>query len=107
MKELKNFVKNTYFYEQVKRVGNLAVYKQRLEEGRGCLAYEVIYIRRRAETKLFDNIMPAAEYGPSNEEFGHFGFSFPTLELAEKRFDELIETNYYQQNDIKNAKIKG
>jgi hypothetical protein len=105
MKELKNFTKNTFFYEQVKRIGNLAIYKQRLEEGRGCLAYEVIYIRRRKETLLFDNIMPATEYGPSNEEFGRFGFSFPTLETAEKRFLELINSKYFEENDKKNNEV--
>ena len=106
MKELKNFVKNTFFYEQVKRVGNLAIYKQRLEEGRGCLAYEVIYIRRRAETKLFDNVMPAAEYGPSNEEFSRFGWSYPSLELAQKKLDFLIETRHFEENDKRNEKIE-
>jgi len=82
-------------------VGNLAIYKQRLEEGRGCLAYEVIYIRQREETKLFNNVMPATEYGPSNENFGHFGWSFPDLERAEKKLDELIKSNCFTEQDKK------
>jgi hypothetical protein len=73
MKKLTDFAKNTFHYSVIHRYGNLAVIKASTKEG-GAVAYETIHIREREETKLFDNIMPATEYGPSNENFGEQGW---------------------------------
>jgi hypothetical protein len=89
------FVKNTFFYEQILRNGQFAIYKQRLNATadkpvRGCLAFEVIKIREKEECVMFDKVVEAHEVGPSNEDFGQFGWSYPTLERAKDKLHLLI-----------------
>jgi len=98
MKKLTEFAKNGMHYKIIRREGNVAIAKASIEKGLGAVAYDVILIREREETKLFNNIVPAAEYGPSNENFGVFGFSYPNLEMANKKFDWIIETDYFNRN---------
>ena len=89
------FVKNTFAYEQVLRDGQIAIYKQRLNATadkpvRGCLAYEVVKIREKEESVMFGNVVEAHEYGPSNEDFGRWGFSYPDLDRAKTKFHALV-----------------
>ena len=84
------FGKNTFFYEQVIRNGQIAIYKQRLRPGAGCLAFEVIIIRKKEESVMFGKTVEAHEIGPSNEEFGRWGFSYPDLERAKAKFHALV-----------------
>lgn len=91
MEKLLNYSKNKFYYELVLRQDDFAIFRQRLEPGRGCLAYEVIRIRFREESTIFDKIWPAAEYAPSNEEWGTHGWTLPTLEAAQIKLKEVIE----------------
>ena len=99
MKLLEDFVKNTFYYELLKRYGNIAIYKQRLRKGEGGLAYEVFHVREREEMILFGNICPAAEYGPSNENFGSLAWSMPSLVRAEEKMKELIHENRFKTRE--------
>jgi hypothetical protein len=91
MRKLENYKKNSFYYELVKRVDNFAIFKQRLRPGVGCLAYEVIVIRSYETHMRGENVVQASEFAPGNEEFGKFGWSFPTLEEAEVKFQWLIK----------------
>lgn len=89
------FGKNGFHYEQVLRNGQIAIYKQRLpatedKPVRGCHAYEVIVIRKKEESVMFGRVVEAHEIGPSNEEFGRLGWSYPTLERAKAKLHELV-----------------
>lgn len=75
--------------EELKREGDVAIFS--LSNKTHLLGYEVIIIRSRKESLLFGNVLPEAEYGPSNEEFGRFGWYFVELKFAEKKYLELIE----------------
>jgi hypothetical protein len=99
MKLLEDFVKNGFYYEQVRRHANVVIYKQRLRKGEGGLAYEVFHVREREEMELFGNICPAAEYGPSNEDFGSQAFSYPNLARAEAKMDELIREDRFKTKE--------
>lgn len=96
MKLLEDFVKNGFYYEPLKRIGNIAIYKQRLRKGEGGLAYEIFHVREREEMELFGNICPATEYGPSNEAFGVEGFSYPSLVRAEAKMEELLREDRFE-----------
>jgi hypothetical protein len=98
MKKLTDFAKNTFHYVVHKRYGNLAIIKALTKSG-GTVAYDVIHIREREETKLFDNVMPASEYAPGNEEFSTHGWSYPNEIMAEKKFQELIETDRFKTKE--------
>ena len=82
--------KNTFHYEQITRDGDIAIFKQRLREGVGCLAYEVIVIRKDPEREIAGVVIPAHERAPGNEEWGRFGWTFPTLERARAKMKELV-----------------
>lgn len=89
------FVKNTFAYEQVLRNGQFAIYKQRLNATadkpvRGCLAYEVIRIKQVPEGEMFGKVVEAHEAGPSNEQFGTDGWTYPDLERAKAKFHALL-----------------
>jgi hypothetical protein len=104
MEKLVNYSKNKFYYELVVRQGNFGIFRQRLEPGKGCLAYEVIHIRFREETILFDKVWPATEYAPSNEEWGSHGWTLPTLEAAQNKLKELVEKEKNEQ-DNKNKRL--
>lgn len=73
--------------KQVKRDGRVAMYK--IQEPYG---YEVIVIRERPDHDAFGKHFPAAESYPSSEEWGTYGWSYKTEDLAgaEKRFALLL-----------------
>jgi hypothetical protein len=84
------FRKNGFHYELMKREGDIAMVKQRLEPGRGLLAYEILRIRRAEAREMHGKAIEAAEYGPCNEDFGKHGWSYPTIERAEAKFSEMV-----------------
>lgn len=83
--------KNGYHYEQVIRDGDIAIFKQRLRPGVGCLAYEVIRIQVKPEVTIMDKVTPEREVAPGNEEWGLMGWTFPTLERAKAKMRELTD----------------
>ena len=99
MKILEDFAKNGLHYKIVLRKDNLAILKACSKESGGAVAYDVIVIRERKETKIFDNLMPATEYGPSNEEGGSFLWSYPNMEMAQGKFDELVESGRFNKGE--------
>lgn len=74
--------KNGFHYEVLLRRGPFAIAQQRLRPGQGCLAFEVFRVKQLKETQMFDRTIEAHEAVPSNEEWGHKGWTYPTLEAA-------------------------
>jgi hypothetical protein len=74
-------------FTQVKRVGDIAIYKQ--TKARRSPAFEVVTIRRREASVAFGKEFPATEYYPHNEDWGTYGFTYRTLDEAERKFEEL------------------
>lgn len=85
------FKKNTFTYELVQRDGDIAIYKQRLRPGEGCLAYEVIRVLKAETYEIMGNTVEAHEYAPGNESFGKDGWTYPTLERAKAKMRELLD----------------
>ena len=69
---------------QIKRNGVVALYK------RSATNYEVIIIKQAPEEIKFDKQYPAREVYPGTEEFGTKGWSFMTLAVADKKYNELL-----------------
>ncbi len=86
---LGNFSKNGFHYELVTRHDDLAIYKQRLRPGAGCLAFEVIRVKKVKECVMFGKIIEAHESSPGNAEWGISGWTYPTLERARAKMREL------------------
>lgn len=72
---------------QLKRTGNIAIYKQ--TKGKQSRAYEVVIIRKAKAWTAFGKDFPAAEYYPKSEDWGTCGFTYCTIEGAERKFAEL------------------
>jgi hypothetical protein len=74
---------------QLKRVGDVAVYEQ--TKGKQPPAFEVVVIRRREACVAFGTELPATEFYPTNTDWGSMGFTYCSLEEAERKFGELID----------------
>lgn len=81
--------KNNLFLKLVKRTGNVAMYSVHLDEDTPVCGYEVIKVTVDPEGAVFGKLYPEREHYPGNEQFGTLGFSWATLEQADKKFDEL------------------
>jgi len=72
---------------QVKREGDIAIYTENDYKGN----FEVIIIRQSPPHFLSrDTSFDMIELYPSNSRWGQDGFTYSSLESAEKKFDELI-----------------
>lgn len=81
---------NGYECKLLVRDGNIAIYEQHHPLG-GLIAYEVIFIRVMDERTLFGRKYPRQEVYPKSSEWGQYGWTFTTLENAERRFNALRE----------------
>lgn len=84
------YKKNTFYFEQVERQGQIAIFKQRLRPGVGCLAFEVIRIREEPERIIQGVTIPAHERAPGNEEWGRHGWTYPTIDDARAKMRALV-----------------
>jgi hypothetical protein len=71
----------------LKRAGNVAIYIQ--TKRRQPQAYEVVLIRKHEAYIAFGKEIPAGECYPSSEQWGVKGFTYRTIEAAERKFREL------------------
>ena len=91
MKRLKKEFKSCGFYfKQLKRVDNIAIYEKTLIKP-VCdrSSYEVIRISSHNGYKLGWSYIDPAETYPSNSMWGTHGFTADTLANAEKQFDKM------------------
>lgn len=65
-------------FEQIKRVGNVALFKRSKATWMG---YEVVKIQKRHETTMFGKIVPEHEAMPGSEDWGQSGWTFLECDL--------------------------
>jgi hypothetical protein len=85
----KKFTLKIHTYEQVKREGDIAIYKQYVTEDKSGLRYEVVRIGRHNGYTLAGNTIAPAETYPGATQWGINGFTCLTLADAEKRFKRM------------------
>jgi hypothetical protein len=73
---------------RLKRAGNVAIYKQ--TKRRQPPAYEVVLFREHEAYTAFGKEISAGECYPSSEQWGLYGFTYRSIEEAERKFVELI-----------------
>lgn len=75
-----------FLFKQLKREGQIALFKK----NKGTVEnYEVIIIRNQEEYEMGGIKIEAKEHYPNAREFGTYGWSYQTLDSAEKKFKEL------------------
>ena len=84
---LGEFGHSGFTFSRLKRVGNVAIYRQ--TKGKQTPAFEVVIIRTREASVAFGKEFPATEYYPRNEEWGTYGFTYRTLEEAGRKLMQL------------------
>ena len=95
LKARKEFGNEVYQYIQIKRVKDIAIYKQC--EGVKVVSYEVHKIRMKelkgkafGNEKLLSQGYTHKEYLPCSNDFGKYGWSFQNLEMAENEMNKLL-----------------
>ena len=95
----KIFRSNNFAFEQLKRLDNIAIYGKFKEDfKKETYHYEVIVIQSHNGYYIKESYVPPSEFYPSSQSWGLSGFTFRSLEDAEKKFEQLIE--------LKNARRK-
>jgi hypothetical protein len=92
-----SFTSRGFKLQQVKRDGDVAIYKKQLDDPESeNHHYEVIAIKRHNGYEIAGVKMPPAEMYPSDSQWGDWAFTCTNIEDANKRFGELQEklTNY-------------
>ena len=95
-----SFRKNGYNYELLKREGTVCLFEQFKSIG-STRYYEVLIVRLLKERYINKKKIPAREALPSNNMFGVYGWGYDTLEMAQQKFNELVEKKK-KEEQIKN-----
>jgi hypothetical protein len=90
MKELEqNFEYKKFFYSQIARKDNVALYSKR-QFNWLCCSYEVILVQKHDGFNAFGRVFPPAEHFPSSNEWGFKGFTYQKREDALHKYNALI-----------------
>lgn len=81
------FRQSGFTLTQLKRAGNIALYVQ--TKRRQTPAYEIVLLRKHEAYTAFGKEISAGECYPSSEQWGVKGFTYRSIEAAERRFREL------------------
>lgn len=90
MKILTQYSKNGHDFTLYCRVGNLAIFHGKRKCGNS-ETWEVIHIQSHQGREIAGKWAAAAEYPPSNEQWGSKGWSFTNPESARDRFEVEVE----------------
>lgn len=84
--------KNGFDYFQITRDDNFAIYLQVVSDE--IFRYEVFKIKTVQESILRATVYPARELFPGNEDFGSTAWTCMTIDLALKKYHDLIEKHF-------------
>lgn len=89
-----NFIKSDWSHEQIKRSGDVAIYKRWKEEGKFPASlkphYEVIVIKSHNGYLVGGVYVEPAETYPGSSSWGKLGWSYDSLKKAEEKFNSLL-----------------
>jgi hypothetical protein len=86
MKELTNYRKHGNDFLLIKRSGNVGLFQEKKYN-----SYELIIIQSHNGREIMGNVIPPAEFAPSDESWGSKGWTYTIEADALKKFDELCE----------------
>ena len=88
MKISKSFRKKRYNYELYKEIYPYAIFSQKRDSDI-IIAYETVVLREHKERKIKEKILAYSLRFPSNEDWGRYGWTFSSIEMATNKFNEL------------------
>jgi len=83
------FKKTGFQFTQVKRDGLIALFSKRKPQ-HSKDNFEVVMIQQHGEYFIGGVTIPAREALPSSNSWGRDGFTYTTLDAAQKKFDQLM-----------------
>jgi hypothetical protein len=86
MKQLTNYRKHGNDFLLIKRSGNVGLFQEKKYN-----SYELIIIQSHNGREIMGNVIPPAEFAPSDESWGSKGWTYTIESDALKKFDELCE----------------
>lgn len=86
MKQLTQYRKHGNDFLLIKRSGNIGLFKENKYN-----SYEVIIIQSHNGREIMGNVIPPAEFAPSDESWGSKGWTYTIEADALKKFNELNE----------------
>ncbi len=81
-----------FSYRQIAREGDIAIYEQRWRQSEN-VAYEVVIIRRHEGYTLAGNYVEPAEFYPSSEQWGDYGWTVTDKDRAYAKLRELRQAS--------------
>lgn len=84
----KTFRKSGFDFEQLKRIGNVALYRK---TNGNIESFELVKVQAHDGYFIKDVEMPPAEFYPSSEQWGTNGWTFTTRDEAELMFQKLAK----------------
>lgn len=84
------FDRNGWHHKSLLRLDDVAIY-ERWKDTSANHHFEVIIIKACKERESKGIVFKAQELYPSDNQFGDMGWTFPTLEKAQARYDELTK----------------
>ena len=84
-----SFKKNGFDFEQLDRVGNIALFAK--SKGKAPSTFEVVRIGSHNGFTVMGNVIPPAETYPPSEKWGVDGWSYNDREQAVNKFNALIK----------------
>lgn len=95
MKTLTSYKKNGFDFTLIKRIENIGLFCG-VKPGSNFANWEVIKIKSHDGISIGGNDLPAAEYAPSNNEWGMMGWTFTRSEPAMEKIQQLLEAEKNQ-----------
>lgn len=84
------FYRKGFRYDLIDRKGDIACYSQTTTALEKVVGYEVFKVQSHNGRQIGDHFFPAAEYVPSDAQWGKFGWTFYHKDKAIEKFLELI-----------------
>ena len=92
----KEFSKKGFNFREIKRKGNVAIYER--SKGESVKHYEVAVIKSHQGFNLGGSFIAPSEVYPCDSQWGIYGWTLPSLEKAEEKFED-ISKKHYQSNE--------
>lgn len=85
------FERSGFHHRQVKRVGNVAIFRRNRIGSATVHHFEVIRVLSHKGYTIHGNVVPPSEFYPNSEDWGLHGFTYKTIEESECRFKTMTE----------------
>jgi hypothetical protein len=78
----KEFRRDGFYYRQIYREGDFAIYRQTWKGNEDSAAFEIVRIKRRQGFEIGGRFIPPAEVYPRSEQWGELGWTFCNKDAA-------------------------